>query len=89
MHLVFLMNWGSFMLGNIVSVRFHSSLATKMDAAERYRYNPKLEWNPRVKEYFIKAYGEQHFQCICDALTLLFLSLSLGSFTFLTNGIEA
>ncbi|KAL4198841.1 hypothetical protein AMTRI_Chr03g48060 [Amborella trichopoda] len=69
MHLVFLMNWGSFMLGNIVSVRFHSSLATKMDAAERYRYNPKLEWNPRVKEYFIKAYGEQHFQCICDALT--------------------
>ncbi|KAL5716327.1 rRNA (cytosine-C(5))-methyltransferase nop2c [Ranunculus cassubicifolius] len=41
-----------------------------MDSSEkRYSYNPKLKWNPKVEEYFIKAYGPDHFTRICNALT--------------------
>ncbi|XP_022759896.1 uncharacterized protein LOC111306257 isoform X2 [Durio zibethinus] len=41
-----------------------------MDAAsERYSYNPILRWNPRVEDYFIKAYGSLHFAQISKALT--------------------
>ncbi|KAF9620389.1 hypothetical protein IFM89_011762 [Coptis chinensis] len=38
----------------------------KMD--ERYSYNPKLKWNSKVEEYFIKAYGVDHFSKISKAL---------------------
>ncbi|KAF7123419.1 hypothetical protein RHSIM_Rhsim12G0010200 [Rhododendron simsii] len=41
----------------------------QMDASERYHYNPTLQWNPRVEEYFIKAYGADHFARISKALT--------------------
>ncbi|CAK9156186.1 unnamed protein product [Ilex paraguariensis] len=40
-----------------------------MDPSERYCYNPTLRWNPRVEEYFIKAYGAEHFSLISTALT--------------------
>ncbi|KAM7503031.1 hypothetical protein LguiB_001935 [Lonicera macranthoides] len=37
--------------------------------SERYCYNPSLSWNPLVEEYFINAYGSQHFSRISKALT--------------------
>lgn len=40
-----------------------------MDLSERYCYKPKLKWNPKVEEYFIKAYGADQFSRISDALT--------------------
>ncbi|KAH7833661.1 hypothetical protein Vadar_008520 [Vaccinium darrowii] len=40
-----------------------------MDVSERYHYNPTLQWNPKVEEYFIKAYGADHFARISKALT--------------------
>ncbi|KAI8526674.1 hypothetical protein RHMOL_Rhmol12G0014000 [Rhododendron molle] len=54
--------------------RFHIGncsphLQLQMDASERYHYNPTLKWNPRVEEYFIKAYGADHFTRISKALT--------------------
>ncbi|XP_058095316.1 rRNA (cytosine-C(5))-methyltransferase NOP2C isoform X2 [Magnolia sinica] len=42
----------------------------QMDSSrERYRYSPTLRWNPHVEEYFIKAYGSDHFARISHALT--------------------
>ncbi|KAJ0112158.1 hypothetical protein Patl1_01425 [Pistacia atlantica] len=41
----------------------------KMDPSERYSFNPVLRWNPQVEDYFIKAYGAQHFSRISKALT--------------------
>ncbi|KAK4437476.1 rRNA (cytosine-C(5))-methyltransferase NOP2C [Sesamum alatum] len=40
-----------------------------MDPSERYCYNPTLRWNPQVEEYFVKAYGVDHFARISEALT--------------------
>ncbi|MCD7456289.1 rRNA (cytosine-C(5))-methyltransferase nop2c [Datura stramonium] len=40
-----------------------------MDQSTRYRYSPTLKWNPMVEEYFIKAYGADHFSRISTALT--------------------
>ncbi|XP_041007192.1 rRNA (cytosine-C(5))-methyltransferase NOP2C [Juglans microcarpa x Juglans regia] len=39
------------------------------DMSERYCYNPILRWNPQVEEYFVKAYGADHFSRVSDALT--------------------
>ncbi|KAB1208008.1 putative methyltransferase NSUN6 [Morella rubra] len=39
------------------------------DMLGRYCYNPSLRWNPEVEEYFIKAYGADHFSRISIALT--------------------
>ncbi|VVA90204.1 unnamed protein product [Arabis nemorensis] len=36
---------------------------------ERYCYDPVLRWNPEVEDYFIKAYGPDHFARISKALT--------------------
>ncbi|KAK9742254.1 hypothetical protein RND81_03G159000 [Saponaria officinalis] len=40
-----------------------------MDPSERYCFKPTLHWNPRVEEYFVKAYGPDHFARISEALT--------------------
>ncbi|KZV31362.1 hypothetical protein F511_05466 [Dorcoceras hygrometricum] len=40
-----------------------------MDPSERYCYNPVLRWNPKVEEYFVEAYGADHFSRISDSLT--------------------
>lgn len=40
-----------------------------MDQSTRYHYSPTLKWNPTVEEYFIKAYGADHFSRISTALT--------------------
>ncbi|XP_038981447.1 tRNA (cytosine(72)-C(5))-methyltransferase NSUN6 [Phoenix dactylifera] len=51
-----------------------STLRVAMDSScsssstERYSYNPALRWNPQVEEYFIKAYGAEHFARISKAL---------------------
>ncbi|KAL3502535.1 hypothetical protein ACH5RR_036984 [Cinchona calisaya] len=42
---------------------------SQMDLSERYCYKPSLKWNPKVEEYFIKAYGQDHFSRISTALT--------------------
>ncbi|XP_057524681.1 rRNA (cytosine-C(5))-methyltransferase NOP2C isoform X1 [Amaranthus tricolor] len=42
---------------------------TVMDSSERYCYEPTLHWNPQVEEYFVKAYGAEHFRSISKALT--------------------
>ncbi|KAL2896045.1 putative methyltransferase NSUN6 [Bienertia sinuspersici] len=42
---------------------------TLMDSSERYCFNPTLHWKPEVEEYFIKAYGADHFAKISKALT--------------------
>ncbi|XP_042976683.1 rRNA (cytosine-C(5))-methyltransferase NOP2C isoform X4 [Carya illinoinensis] len=39
------------------------------DMSERYCYNPILRWNSQVEEYFVKAYGADHFSRVSDALT--------------------
>ncbi|KAK1324559.1 hypothetical protein QJS10_CPA01g01660 [Acorus calamus] len=36
-------------------------LVYQMDSSKRYSYNPTLHWNPQVEEYFINAYGAEHF----------------------------
>lgn len=36
---------------------------------DRYSYNPALIWNPEVEDYFVKAYGADHFARISKALT--------------------
>ncbi|CAL5340630.1 unnamed protein product [Camellia sinensis] len=41
-----------------------------MDTSDRYRFEPSLRWNPQVEEYFIKAYGADHFARISKSLTL-------------------
>ncbi|KAL7187081.1 hypothetical protein ACSBR1_037201 [Camellia fascicularis] len=40
-----------------------------MDPSDRYRFEPSLRWNPQVEEYFIKAYGADHFARISKSLT--------------------
>ncbi|KAI3968244.1 hypothetical protein MKX01_018547 [Papaver californicum] len=40
-----------------------------MDCPEHYNYNPTLAWNDKVEEYFINAYGADHFSRISKALT--------------------
>ncbi|XP_074287134.1 rRNA (cytosine-C(5))-methyltransferase NOP2C [Silene latifolia] len=40
-----------------------------MDPSERYCFKPTLHWNPQLEEYFIKAYGADHFARISEALT--------------------
>ncbi|XP_006357689.1 putative methyltransferase NSUN6 [Solanum tuberosum] len=48
----------------------HSNTSiSQMDQSTRYRYSPTLKWNPMVEEYFIKAYGADHFSRISTALT--------------------
>ncbi|XP_021898401.1 putative methyltransferase NSUN6 isoform X2 [Carica papaya] len=46
-----------------------STPSAKMDSSERYCYNPVLHWNPQVEDYFVKAYGAEHFTRISKALT--------------------
>ncbi|KAJ6352473.1 hypothetical protein OIU76_001663 [Salix suchowensis] len=40
-----------------------------MDPSDRYCFSPILRWNPEVENYFIKAYGADHFSVISKALT--------------------
>ncbi|WCJ34864.1 Ribosomal RNA small subunit methyltransferase F [Euphorbia peplus] len=47
-----------------------SSSSSEMDPSDqRYCFNPILKWNPQIQDYFIKAYGPQHFSLISTALT--------------------
>ncbi|XP_055823639.1 rRNA (cytosine-C(5))-methyltransferase NOP2C-like isoform X2 [Solanum dulcamara] len=46
-----------------------NSPISQMDQSTRYCYSPTLKWNPKVEEYFIKAYGADHFSRISSALT--------------------
>ncbi|RDX77327.1 putative methyltransferase NSUN6, partial [Mucuna pruriens] len=39
------------------------------DSSNRYSYTPALHWNPQVHQYFLKAYGADHFSRISNALT--------------------
>ncbi|KAI4305994.1 hypothetical protein L6164_029314 [Bauhinia variegata] len=39
------------------------------DFSKRYSYKPTLQWNPHVEDYFVKAYGADHFSRISKALT--------------------
>ncbi|KAJ6736059.1 hypothetical protein OIU85_018282 [Salix viminalis] len=45
------------------------SSTPKMDPSDRYCFSPILRWNPEVENYFIKAYGADHFSVISKALT--------------------
>ncbi|XP_045787075.1 rRNA (cytosine-C(5))-methyltransferase NOP2C isoform X1 [Trifolium pratense] len=38
-------------------------------SSQRYSFNPTLNWNPQLHNYFIKAYGSDHFSRISSALT--------------------
>ncbi|KAH7685604.1 16S rRNA (cytosine(967)-C(5))-methyltransferase protein [Dioscorea alata] len=54
--------------------RRHFRSAPKMDdssssSSERYRFNPTLAWDAEVEDYFIKAYGADHFARISKSLT--------------------
>ncbi|XP_057854316.2 rRNA (cytosine-C(5))-methyltransferase NOP2C isoform X1 [Cryptomeria japonica] len=35
---------------------------------ERYNYDPKLQWDPQVTDYFNKIYGQSHFDRISHSL---------------------
>ncbi|KAI4308118.1 hypothetical protein L6164_031224 [Bauhinia variegata] len=39
------------------------------DFSKRYSYNPTLQWNPQVEDYFVRAYGADHFSRVSKALT--------------------
>ncbi|XP_078431098.1 NOL1/NOP2/sun family protein isoform X2 [Wolffia australiana] len=39
------------------------------ESSGRYTFNPTLRWNSQVEEYFIKAYGAEHFAKISGSLT--------------------
>ncbi|XP_060672645.1 rRNA (cytosine-C(5))-methyltransferase NOP2C isoform X2 [Ziziphus jujuba] len=39
------------------------------DISERYCFKPILRWNPQVEDYFVRAYGPDHFSRISQALT--------------------
>ncbi|XP_054799593.1 rRNA (cytosine-C(5))-methyltransferase NOP2C-like isoform X2 [Prosopis cineraria] len=39
------------------------------DSSNRYSYDPTLQWNPQVHDYFVKAYGADHFSRISKSLT--------------------
>ncbi|XP_060187145.1 rRNA (cytosine-C(5))-methyltransferase NOP2C isoform X2 [Lycium barbarum] len=47
---------------------FSNTPVSQMDQSTRYRFGPTLKWNPMVEEYFIKAYGADHFSRISTAL---------------------
>ncbi|KAH8509191.1 hypothetical protein H0E87_011091 [Populus deltoides] len=52
------------------TIRRSSTTTTpKMDPSDRYCFSPILRWNPEVENYFIKAYGADHFSIISKALT--------------------
>ncbi|KAG6774435.1 hypothetical protein POTOM_021788 [Populus tomentosa] len=52
------------------TIRRSSTTTTpKMDPSDRYSFSPILRWNPEVENYFIKAYGADHFSIISKALT--------------------
>ncbi|XP_027172981.1 putative methyltransferase NSUN6 [Coffea eugenioides] len=51
------------------SLPLHRQSQGQMDLSERYCYKPSLKWNPNVEEYFINAYGPEHFSRISEALT--------------------
>lgn len=37
--------------------------------SHRFSFNPSLQWNPLVHDYFLRAYGPHHFSLISKALT--------------------
>uniref|UniRef100_A0ACD5TGN8 Uncharacterized protein n=1 Tax=Avena sativa TaxID=4498 RepID=A0ACD5TGN8_AVESA len=37
-------------------------------ATDRYTFSPRLRWQPEVEEYFVSAYGRDHFGRISQAL---------------------
>ncbi|KOM46454.1 hypothetical protein LR48_Vigan07g015800 [Vigna angularis] len=39
------------------------------DPPNRYSYSPSLHWNPQLHQYFLNAYGADHFSRISAALT--------------------
>ncbi|KAI4378366.1 hypothetical protein MLD38_015855 [Melastoma candidum] len=51
------------------SVARNPTLSPAMDPSRRYCFDPKLKWNPVVKEYFVAAYGEETFARLSEALT--------------------
>ncbi|KAJ6920402.1 hypothetical protein NC651_014098 [Populus alba x Populus x berolinensis] len=52
------------------TIRRSSTTPTpKMDPSDRYSFSPILRWDPEVENYFIKAYGADHFSIISKALT--------------------
>ncbi|KAI3457699.1 hypothetical protein Pfo_014362 [Paulownia fortunei] len=53
----------------LLTLHQHKPSVPKMDPSERYCYDPTLRWNPQVEEYFVKAYGADHFARISKALT--------------------
>ncbi|TKY57204.1 putative methyltransferase NSUN6 [Spatholobus suberectus] len=52
----------------ITPAQFHQTMSDS-DSSNRYSYNPTLHWNPQVHQYFLKAYGADHFFRISTALT--------------------
>lgn len=64
------MNEGKKILRTAYRLLSHrSNSALLMDSSERYCYKPALRWDPQVEEYFVKAYGADHFARISEALT--------------------
>ncbi|KAK4278949.1 hypothetical protein QN277_016719 [Acacia crassicarpa] len=62
------------LLKTLGSCRTHRSsnlvtLDRMEDLSNRYSYNPTLQWNPQVHDYFVKAYGSDHFSRISKSLT--------------------
>ncbi|KAE9614838.1 hypothetical protein Lal_00036002 [Lupinus albus] len=47
----------------------HSERKMHSDSSKRYSFNPTLQWNPDVQQYFINAYGTHHFSRISTSLT--------------------
>ncbi|XP_051152240.1 rRNA (cytosine-C(5))-methyltransferase NOP2C [Andrographis paniculata] len=62
------MNKGRGLLKTLCQAKTPALRKSKMDASDRYCYNPILRWNPQVEAYFVKAYGADHFHRISTAL---------------------
>lgn len=47
---------------------FHQTMSHS-DPPNRYSFSPSLHWNPQLHQYFLNAYGADHFSRISAALT--------------------
>ncbi|OIW16306.1 hypothetical protein TanjilG_19022 [Lupinus angustifolius] len=57
-------------LNTVTAIHTHSHKPIMhSDSSNRYSFNPSLQWNPQVQQYFINAYGFDHFSRISTSLT--------------------
>ncbi|CAK8538724.1 unnamed protein product [Lathyrus sativus] len=61
----------NFLSNSITTTSFQETMqpSDHGSSSQRYSYNPALNWNPQLHNYFTKAYGSDRFSRISSALT--------------------